>query len=167
VRLLLFLLLVIVSRVACAQAARPWPRNAAGKIEFTGRLPWPDSVRTEAQRQLLVRRWYRRKLTNDKLTAIRTFIRESGATYSGIPQESCYLLNIANDDKEHFSLCFHITLTPDEGLTYRFFDFESRYGSIDYSTNDALENTLALKNCNMQSIMESFHEQLVAATKGW
>lgn len=167
-RTLLFFFLILASRVTCAQATRPWPHNAAGKIEFTGRLPWPDSARTEAQRQLLVRRWYRRKLTNDKLTAIRVFIQESGTTYSGIPQESCYRLNIANEDQERFSLIFHILLTPDDGgLTYRLFSFESRYGSIDYGTGDSLENTLALKNADMQSIMELFHEQLVAATRGW
>jgi hypothetical protein len=56
-RLLLFVFLLMASRAALAQAARLWPYNAATrKIDFIGHLPWPDTARTETQRQLLVRR---------------------------------------------------------------------------------------------------------------
>ncbi|MBO2030521.1 hypothetical protein J4D99_03875 [Siccationidurans ginsengisoli] len=161
--------MVLTSRAAFAQAARPWPRNAAtGKIEFTGRLPWPDSVRTEAQRQLLVRRWYRRKLTNDQPEMIRRFVQESGTTYSQIPAESCYRLSIMNRDEEHFSLCFQLRLTSDNtGLSYRFFDFDYNYFSFDNGGDYSLESLLTPEGASPRSIIESFHEQLLAATKAW
>jgi hypothetical protein len=122
VRTLLLIFLLMTSRVAFAQATRPWPRNpATHKIEFSGHLLWPDTVRTEVQRQLLVRRWYRRKLTSDKPVMIRRFIQESGTTYGGIPSESCYRLSIMNRDEEHFGLCFQLSLTPDNtGVSYQF-----------------------------------------------
>lgn len=168
-KLLLFMGLAMASRAVSAQAARPWPRNpATNRIEFAGHLAWPDTVRTEAQRQVIVRRWYRRKLTNDTPTMIRRIIRESGTTYSGIPSESCYRLSIMNRDEEHYSLCFQLNLTAaDTGLTYKIFDFESGYGSFDYGTNGQLESVLTLDNAMTQSVIKSFHELLLEAIKSW
>jgi hydroxyacylglutathione hydrolase len=46
VRTLLLIFLLMTSRVAFAQATRPWPRNpTTHKIEFSVHLPLPDTVR--------------------------------------------------------------------------------------------------------------------------
>jgi hypothetical protein len=169
VRLLLFIFLLLTSRVAFSQAARPWPRNAAtGKIEFTGCLPWPDSVRTEAQRQLLVRRWYRRKLTNDKPAMIQRLIQYDGSTYAGVPAYSCYRIGIMGPDEERFSLCFKLALSADNAyLTFRLTDFECTESVFDAVTGASLEEALKLPDARVQSFMELFHEQLLAGTKVW
>jgi hypothetical protein len=154
--------------VTCAQATRPWPHNAAGKIEFTGRLPWPDSARTEAQRQLLVRRWYRRTLTNDKPAVIRQFIQEDGVTYGGIPTASCYRLRIMGDDDERFNLCFKLTLsTGNTGLVYLLTDFECSESVFDAITGASLEEALTLPGTRVQTVLAIFCERLSMATKGW
>jgi hypothetical protein len=168
VRLLLLILFLLASRAAFAQVARPWPRNAAtGKIEFIGHLPWPDSVRTEAHRQQLARRWYRQKLTNDTPAEIRRRTQSAGTSYAGVPYVSCYKLSILRKEAEYFNLCFELRITSDSTrLSYQIFDITcGNYGS-DYFIGDSLENVLTLKDSRVQNIMEIFHGQLLAATKG-
>jgi hypothetical protein len=170
VRILLLIVLLVASRAAFAQVARPWPRNAAtGKIEFTGHLPWPDSVRTEAQRQLLVRRWYRRTLTNTDRDDILNFVKFHGTTYGGIPAQSCYRLRIMREYENLYSLCFEINLTPSsKGLTYELNNFEFTEFDYDAGSTTTLEDRLMLKEATLElSLVESLHEQLLAATKGW
>jgi len=169
VRTLLLVLFLLASRAACAQVARPWPRNATtGKIEFTGQLPWPDSVRTEAQRQRLARRWYRRNLTNDKPTEIKRFIDFDGTTYAGVPAYSCHRVGIMGPDDERFSLCFTIALfSNDAQLTYRLTDFECTNSVFDAVTGATLEDALKLSDARAQSFIELLHEQLLAGLKGW
>jgi len=168
--LLLLVLFVTAACTAFAQAAQQWPLNKiTNKIEFKGRLPWPDTVRTEAQRQALVRRWYRRTLTNDTPAAIRDFIRESGVTFGGVPKKSCYRLNVMNKDKERFALWFSLNFMADTtGLTYHLFDFEYGYGSFDFGFGDSLENALLPRDGQTHStVIESFHSSLLTATKSW
>jgi hypothetical protein len=170
VRTLLLILFLLASRAASAQVARPWPRNAAtGKIEFNGHLPWPDSVRTEAQRQLLARRWYRQKLTNTDRDDILNFVKFHGTTYSGIPMQSCYRLRIMSRYENLYSLCFNIALTPDNtGLTYQFTEFDFTSFVYDAGGTTTLEGLLMDKDAILDlSLVESLHEQLLAATRGW
>jgi hypothetical protein len=80
---------------------------------------------------------------------------------------SCYRLSIMNRDEEHFSLCFQLSLTPDNtGVSYRFFDFEYGYFAFDNGSSYALEDVLT-SEYSPKAIIESFHEQLLKATKGW
>jgi hypothetical protein len=155
--------------VVFAQATRPWPRNAAtSKIEFIGQLPWPDSVRTEAQRQLLVRRWYRRKLTNTNREDIITFVRIHGTTYGGIPKQSCYRLHTTSAYDNLYSLCFQLNFIPDStGLTYRLSDFEFSEFEYDAGSTASLESSLLSHDNSLRSFIELFHGQLLGATKGW
>ena len=168
-RALLFILFLLASRATSAQVARPWPRNAAtGKIEFIGHLPWPDSVRTEAQRQRLVRRWYRRKLTNDTPAEIRRLVGFNGTTYAGVPTYSCHRIGIMGPDDERFSLCFTIALSSDDAqLIYRLTDFECTNSVFDAVTGATLEEALKLANARAQSFVELLHKQLLAGLKGW
>lgn len=168
-RALLFIFLILASRVAVAQVARPWPRNAAtGKIEFVGQMPWPDSIRTEAQRQLLARRWYRRKLTNDTPAMIKRLVGYDGTTYADVPAHSCYRIGIMGPDDERFILCFKIALAAnDKYLTYRLTDFECTETVFDAATGATLENALKLPDTRVKSFMELFHEQLLSAIKSW
>jgi hypothetical protein len=56
---------------------------------------------------------------------------------------SCYRLSIMSRDEEHFSLCFQLSLTPDNsGVNYRFFDFEYGYFAFDNGSSYALEDVL-------------------------
>ena len=169
-RTLLFIFLLLASRAAFAQVARPWPRNATtGKIEFTGQLPWPDSVRTEAQRQRLARRWYRQKLTNTDRDDILNFAKFHGTTYGRVPAQSCYRLHIMREYENLYSLCFEINLTPSfNGLTYQLSNFEFTEFDYDAGSTTTLEDRLMLKEAKLElSLVESLHEQLLAATKGW
>ncbi len=168
-RLLLIIFLLIASRAAFAQAVRPWPRNpATGKIEFVGRLPWPDSVRTEARRQLLVRRWYRGKLTNDTPAMIKRLVGYDGTTYAGVPAYSCYRIGIMSSDDERFSLCFKLTFSADNTyLIYQLTDFECTESVYDAVAGATLEEALKLPDARLQHFMELFHEQLLAGIKGW
>ncbi|WP_223696407.1 hypothetical protein [Hymenobacter psoromatis] len=152
-----------------AQQQQPWPRNrTTGRVEFNGRLRWPDTVRTELQRQILVRHWYRSKLTNNTVKEIQSFVLSSGTTYGDVPKESCYKLSILNEDDERFNLCFHIKLNADSiGLNYYFFDFEGSYLAIDNGSGFSLEEVLKGDETRTQSVMDGFHEKLLLALKSW
>jgi hypothetical protein len=144
------------------------PRNAAGKIEFTGRLPWPDSARTEAQRQLLVRRWYRQKLTNTNREDVLAFISSYGTTYSGVPRQSCYRLKIMSAYDNLYSLCFQLNFTPDtRGLTYQLSNFELSEFDYDAGGTISLEDYLPSTDTPLRTFVELFKEQVVEAAKGW
>ncbi len=167
-----FLLLTgffLLPLTAFAQKQQPWPRNqATGHVEFSGQLRWPDTVQTESQRQRLVRRWYRSKLTNNNVEEIQSFIRSSGITYGGVPNESCYKFGILNEDDERFTLCFHIKLNANSaGLAYRFFDFEGGYQAIDNGSGFSLEEVLKGDETRTQSVMDGFHKKLLFALKSW
>jgi hypothetical protein len=166
---LLLLFVVALQAPAFAQPATPWPCNATtNRIEFRGHLSWPDSIKSAEQQQALVRRWYRRGLTNESAMEIRRMIKRSGAAYAGLPQESCYTHGIAGVEHERFRLYFHLTLIPDStGLTYLLSDFECIYIASDVGTEETLEDALKMPDARVQAVMEGFHRRLRSAFKGW
>ena len=167
--LLLLICFLVLNLVSFAQSKPQWPRNeATGRVEFRGQLLWPDSAQTESQRQLLVRRWYRSKLTNDKVEEIRKLIKLNGTVYGGVPKESCYKFSTLDVDVEYTNFCFHLGFTPDDkGLTYRLFDFECGYFCVDVGGIYTLEEVSKSDDPRVQYIMNGFRKRLTLALQGW
>lgn len=119
---LLFSTLLSLSIAAHAQQ---WPRNAkTGKIEFRGILPWPDSVKTEAQRRALVRRWYATKLSGlTRAEAVQASEGKAKFTYDGLPQTVRYTYK-ERADKVFFLFSEAQLTATATGLAYQLTSFE-------------------------------------------
>ncbi|QKG58737.1 hypothetical protein GKZ68_20155 [Hymenobacter sp. BRD128] len=167
-RTLLVILLLLASRVACAQVARPWPRNeATGKIEFIGQLPWPANAKTQAARLALVRHWYLKKLTNVKVKNTQSLPAKS-LTYGDLPKEVRIEFTTHQEWGNMLDrLIFEVHLLPTaNGLSYRLSDFESFYIGDDNAGQISLESNLE-QSPNGSLALTAFRKRLHWALSGW
>jgi hypothetical protein len=87
---LLAVLFCLLVYTACL--AQSWPRNPqTSKVEFRGTLKWPVGIKTEVQKQALVRKWYLAKLTSMSATAVKqeasTAVSKTLLTYADLPND--------------------------------------------------------------------------------
>jgi hypothetical protein len=162
------LVLLIVPVLARAQA---WPRDPqTGKIELRGRLPWPATVKTEAQRRELIRRWYFAKLTEESPAESRQ-ATERAAYYHGkltfdrLPQVVYHAYQSRPDKR--ITLLSEAQLTPTaDGLVYRLTNFEVGYFEEDTGGGFLLEATPKL-SAEDQRTFTLLRKRFTQALSGW
>ncbi|SFP79197.1 hypothetical protein [Hymenobacter arizonensis] len=163
-KILLALCLCLHSLTANAQ---DWPRNPkTNKVEFSGVLPWPAAVKTEAQRQALVRRWYLAKLTTASVASVdadaATNKTNGLLTYAGLPKVA--VLRVGTGDSARF-LVYHAAITSIKaGARIRLDSFELSQG--DYEATP-LEPFLSSAAKSEQAALATLRKRLVTAVKGW
>lgn len=166
--LLASLLYLLTFTSAHAQA---WPRNpTTNEVEFNGVMPWPASVKTEAQRQVLLRRWYLAKLTDltpAEVEAQTATNKSTGLlTYAGLPKAT--VLRQGKGVDEYLLGCF-VRLSPaSTGLTYSIsilgFDKASEAASHEPTP---LEQLLPNATPSERAALAALHKRLTAAIASW
>ena len=163
------LLLLLMFYAITIHAQAPWPRNKqTGKIEFEGIIPWPAADVTEAQRRVLVRRWYESKLTDVKLAQLSTWSTQPQPTCCNLPGKAW--LDYRRTDYygiyHGFRLNYKVQLTPTaKGLTYRLSDFECGWWDDDVGGSFAFETMPYVTGSNLAYPM--FRKKIAAALAGW
>lgn len=160
---------------SCAQQAAAWPRQATtGRVAFAGLLPWPTSIQTLAQQQVLVRRWYTQHLTSEKRPLLPAQATTADVTFAGLPNQA-YLDSVfysANSsgtvdsvtNQVIWRLVYQVSLTPTPvGLAYRLSDFECVELVFDASNGEALEKVLP----RYPAELAVFRRRLQKALAGW
>lgn len=170
---LLLLFFLLAAGAARAQETSPaaWPHDSAGQVSFRGRLLWPDSVRSEASRQTLVRRWFLAKLTDMEAARQAYLIAQSGTTFGQIPHSASLRLDTNDHEgrEEVYQLIFLLDFVPTPtALEYQLSDFEVLYAGTDTGSTLLLENVLATAQLPpTQQALASFRQRLGAALAGW
>jgi hypothetical protein len=169
VRLLRFFLLVALATFTLvANAQSEWPRNLeTNEIEFAGSLPWPPEAKTVQQRQALVRRWYERRLSSDKIVEVEHLQLPPAKTCCGVPNEA-YLRHL--DGELHVILGYSVRLIyTSAGLTYYFSDLMVHYFQDD--TGGSIPLSIVLQGIDKQlgltPSLTVLQARLVKATAGW
>lgn len=170
--LLRVFLLLLLGRLepAVAQAGHAWPRKpASNQIEVSGLLPWPAATRTPAQRQVLVKRWYWRNLTAEPANSLAQDPRAKRMAYGRLPSRAYldYISHPPRQDEERFRLLYQVDLRPTaKGLTYRLFNFEYSYFSVDTGYNAPLEEVLKSQPTGRPELA-IFQQRLLSALASW
>jgi hypothetical protein len=158
---------------AAAQGQRhpsDWPRRPdTGQVEFVGMLPWPDSVTTPDQRQVLTRQWFAANLTQMPANQCTRVLAKNGqASYAGLPQEasldSVWSCPGPYPEKVTYRLFYHVALAPTPaGLTYRLHHFEWAEIGPDFGSTSSLEALLP----QFGGQLRGFQRRLTQALAGW
>jgi hypothetical protein len=139
---LLFFSLLLRGLTAAAQPKHyEWPRQAStDSIVFEGVLAWPAEVGTEAERQALVRHWYRTRLNETEDHGLTPWPVPKARTYAGLPAGAYQELALV---EEVCRLRFRVALRPTPaGLAYRLWEFTYGQAGFDSSNNFDLEDLL-------------------------
>lgn len=167
--LLAALLLTLLSYTSYAQTG--WPHNPkTGKVEFTGTLPWPKDIKSEAQRRALVRRWYLAKLTDLSPSEVEKQVatnRTNGLlTYADLPRAAVLR---QGKDSDGYILGYLMRLTASSvGLDYKidFLSFDKLSG-VEENEPTPIEELQLKPNSPEKAALAGLRKRLTVALAGW
>lgn len=158
-RRLLTALLLLLSFAASAQ---DWPYNPqTDQVEFRAVLPWPASVKTERQRQALVRRWYEAKLS-PPVPSQAPMPLGAATTYANLDKRAAFIIGSGTTRQ---LLVYMVSITPNpKGITVVLSDFKIGRGGEDETP---LEAHIRRPAKNEQATLAVLRKRLAVALAGW
>lgn len=165
-------LLLLLGLTTHAQAL--WPRNSrTSKVEYIGTIPWPDTVRTDRQRKILVRRWYLAKLTDLTATELTAWKSKpsTSLTYADLPGRSYYSVNSSEGQCFRLRWCIKLSASP-TALVYQLIEFEYNWFDDDVSGSGPLEfllspDVLQKSSGEGRQMLRFMQQRLTTAISRW
>jgi hypothetical protein len=121
-----FLSLILIATVPPTTVNQAtWPVNQIShQVEFTSALEWPTRIKSNEQRQAVVKNWYLSKLTDIKNSELRTWANEVNATSTAysLPAKAYHQYSTGT---KSFIISYKLKLIPNiRNLKVNLYDFK-------------------------------------------